>query len=146
MPAIDTTANPSVDEARLELFFQRFFADLGAVMHAATVLIGDRVGLYKAMADSRWCMPDEIAERTGTDLRYVREWLAGQAASGYVEYDAATGRFRLSPEQALTLTSEDNPMYAPAGLQAAAAMLADVGLVADAFRTGRGIVWLPLRS
>ena len=141
MPAIDTTTNATIDEAKFEAFLQRFFADLGAVMHAATVLIGDRVGLYRAMADSHWYAPDQVAEAAGTDPPYVREWLAAQAASGYVDYDPDSGRFRLNPEQALALTSEDNPMFAPAGLQAAAALIADVDLVADAFRTGRGLAW-----
>lgn len=136
---IDSTND--IDPARLEEFVTRFTGDLGAVLHAATVLIGDRLGLYKAMSDSRWCSPEELAERTGTHLRYIREWLAAQAASGYAEYEAASGRFRLTPEQAFALTSEDNPLFAPGGIQVAASTVADVGLLSDAFRTGRGIAW-----
>ena len=71
----------------------------------------------------------------------MKEWLSAQAASGYAEYNAASGRFRLTPEQAFALTSEDNPLFAPGGIQVAASTLADVGLVADAFRTGRGVGW-----
>jgi 2-polyprenyl-3-methyl-5-hydroxy-6-metoxy-1,4-benzoquinol methylase len=135
------SAIASVDQTKLENFIARFAGDLGAVLHAATVLIGDRLGLYKAMSDCSWCSPEDLAERTGTHLRYVKEWLAAQAASSYAEYEAATGRFRLSPEQAFALSSEDNPVFAPGGLQVAASTLADVGLIADAFRTGRGVAW-----
>ena len=77
-----------------------FIRDLGALMHASTVLVGDRLGLYRAMADSQWLSAVELAARTDTDTRYVAEWLAAQAASGYAEYDAHTSRFRLSEEQA----------------------------------------------
>lgn len=141
---MDRTAGPTVEhvhDERLEEFIGRFAADLGAVLHAATVLIGDRAGLYRAMADCRWLTPEELAEATGTHPRYVREWLAAQAASGYAEYDSSSGRFRLSPEQAFALTSEENPLFAPGGLQVAASTLADVPLIVEAFRTGRGVAW-----
>jgi 2-polyprenyl-3-methyl-5-hydroxy-6-metoxy-1,4-benzoquinol methylase len=130
-----------LDTQRLEEFVGRFATDLGAVLHCATVLIGDRVGLYRAMADCHWLTAEELAERTGTHLRYVREWLAAQAASGYADYDPSSGRFRLTPEQAFALTSEENPLFAPGGLQVAASTLADVGVIADAFRRGRGVAW-----
>ena len=88
-----TTSPPlELDTQRLEEFVGRFATDLGAVLHAATVLIGDRVGLYRAMADCRWLTAEELSERTGTHLRYVREWLAAQAASGYADYDPSSGR------------------------------------------------------
>ena len=118
-----------------------FMRDLGALMHAATVLVGDRLGLYKAMADCSWLSPDELAARTDTDTRYIAEWLAAQAASGYADYEAHTGRFRLSKEQAFVLTSEFNPMFFPGEIQAAASMIKDVDLIADAFRDGRGVAW-----
>lgn len=141
MPRIDTAATPTIDEAKFQAFVERFFADLGAVMHATTVLIGDRVGLYKAMADCAWHTPEQLAEVSGTDPRYVREWLAAQAASGYADYDPTSGRFRLTPEQALALTSEDGPIYAPAGLQAAAGIIADLDRLTDAFRSAQGIAY-----
>jgi hypothetical protein len=118
-----------------------FIRDLGALMHASTVLVGDRLGLYKAMADCKWLSPEELAARTETDTRYVAEWLAAQAASGYAEYDAPTERFRLSEEQAFVLTSEFNLMFFPGGIQAAASMIKDVDLIVDAFRDGRGVAW-----
>jgi len=117
---------------------------------AATVLIGDKLGLYAAMGDGRPVTPARLAERTGCDERYLAEWLAAQAASGYAEYDPAsgyaeydpaTGTFRLTEEQAFALTSENNPLFAPGGLQVAASTIKDVDLLAEAIRTGRGVDW-----
>lgn len=138
-----TTAEVSnaFDEAKLESFVGRFVQDLGAVGHAATVLLGDRLGLYRAMADSAWVTPDELAARTGTEPRHTAEWLAAQTASGYTDYDPPTGRFRLPPEHAFTLTSEDNPVFVPGGLQVGAAMIKSVERVAEGFRTGEGLPW-----
>ena len=137
-PASAGAVPESLDATKLEEFVGRFAGDLGAVLHAATVLIGDQLGLYRAMADGRWLTPEELAEATGTHPRYVREWLAAQAASGYAVYDAATSRFRLTPEQAFALTSEENPLFVPGGVQLAAATIADVDLIVNVFRTG---VW-----
>jgi 2-polyprenyl-3-methyl-5-hydroxy-6-metoxy-1,4-benzoquinol methylase len=131
----------AIDEDRLNDFAGRFAGDLGAVFHAATVLVGDRLGLYAAMGDSRPVTPAQLAERTGCHERYLAEWLAAQAASGYAEYDAAAGTFRLTEEQAFALTSPDNPLFAPGGMQLAASTFADVGLIAEAFRTGEGVDW-----
>ncbi|MGY1711293.1 class I SAM-dependent methyltransferase [Geodermatophilus sp. SYSU D00758] len=136
-----TTTPREVDETRLQEFVHRFVGDLGAVLHAATVLVGDRLGLYRAIADGSWTSGEELAARTGTDERYVAEWLAAQAASGYAEVDPAGPRYRLSPEQALALTDEYNPLFAPGGLQVAASTIRDVGLVTESFRTGRGVGW-----
>ncbi len=134
-------APEALDPIKLDEFVGRFAGDLGAVLHAATVLIGDQLGLYRAMADGRWLTPDELAEATGTHQRYVSEWLAAQAASGYAAYDPATSRFRLTPEQAYALTSEENPLFVPGGIQLAAATIADVDLIVNAFRTGSGVGW-----
>lgn len=131
----------AIDEERLNEFVGRFAGDLGAVFHAATVLIGDRLGLYAAMGDSQPVTPAQLAERTGYDERYLTEWLAAQAASGYAEYDATAETFRLTEEQAFALTSTDNPFFAPGGMQVAASTIADVGLIADAIRTGGGVDW-----
>lgn len=111
------------------------------MLHAATVLIGDKLGLYKAMADGEPVTAEELAERTATDERYMREWLSAQAASGYVEYDPITDRFWLSPEQVFALTNEYKPLFAPGGLQTAASTIKDIDLVAEATRTGRGVGW-----
>lgn len=93
------------------------------------------------MVDGEPVTAEELAERTATDERYMREWLSAQAASGYVEYDPTTDRFWLSPEQAFALTNEGNPLFAPGGLQKAALMIKDIDLVAEAIRTGRGAGW-----
>jgi len=129
----------AIDEAKLNDFIGAFAGDLGAVLHAATVLVGDRLGLYKAMADGAPVTPAELAERTGCDERYLTEWLSAQAASGYAVY--ADGAFHLTEEQAFALTSEDNPFFAPGGLQVAASTIKDYEKTADAIREGRGIGW-----
>src|SRR3954451_10601248 len=135
------TMQPTIDENKLNEFIGRFVGDLGAVAHAATVLIGDQLGLYKAMADGRPIIAQELAERTDTDERYMQEWLSAQAASGYVEYDPATGSFRLPPEQAFALTNEYNPLFVPGGYQVAASTIKDADAMAEAIRTGRGVGW-----
>lgn len=131
----------TINQERLDEFVGRFAGDLGAVLHAATILIGDRLGLYAAMGDSAPVTPTQLAERTGYDERYLTEWLSAQAASGYAEYDPATQTFRLTEEQAFALTSPDNPLFAPGGIQVAASTIADVDLVAEAIRTGGGVDW-----
>ena len=132
---------PTIDENKLNEFIGKFVGDLGAAMHATTVLIGDKLGLYKAMADGEPLSAGELAERTETDERYVREWLCAQAASGYVEYDPATERFRLPPEQAFALTNEYNPLFVPGGLQIAASTIKDADALAEAIRASRGVGW-----
>jgi 2-polyprenyl-3-methyl-5-hydroxy-6-metoxy-1,4-benzoquinol methylase len=135
------TTQQIIDENKLNEFVGKFAGDLGAVAHAATVLIGDELGLYKAMADGAPVTTEELAERTGTDERYMREWLSAQAASGYVEYEPDTGSFRLPAEQAFALTDEYNPLFVPGGIQLATSMIKDVGIVAEAIRAGRGLGW-----
>lgn len=131
----------TIDPKKLDAFVGRFVGDLGAVIHAATVLLGDKLGLYKAMADGVPVSPEELAARTQTDARYVREWLCAQAASDYVEYAPATGKFRLPEEQAFALTQEFNPLFIPGGLQVAAAVIKDEAPLLEAFRSGRGVGW-----
>lgn len=130
-----------INEDKLNEFIGKFVADLGAVAHAATVLIGDELGLYKAMADGEPVTAAELAEKTDTDERYMREWLSAQAASGYVEYDPESAKFRLPPEQAFALTNEYNPLFVPGGIQVAASTIKDAGKVAGAIREKRGLGW-----
>ncbi len=132
---------PAIDETKLNEFVGRFAGDLGAVLHAATVLIGDKLGLYEAMANGEPVTARELADRTGIDERYMREWLSAQAASGYVEYDPATDRFRLPAEQAFALTNEHNPLFVPGGLQVAASTIKDADTLAEAIRTGASVGW-----
>jgi SAM-dependent methyltransferase len=134
-------ATTAIDETKLQVFMGQFVHDLGAALSVATVMIGDKLGLYKAMADGHPVSPGELAERTGTDERYVREWLSSQAASGYVTYDPATERFALPPEQALALAVDDSPAFIPGAFQLAAALIKDEPRIADAFRTGDGVGW-----
>jgi SAM-dependent methyltransferase len=129
-----------VDQDRLNEFLHRFVGDLGAAMAAGNVVVGDRLGLYRALAEKPQ-RPQELAERTGTAPRYVEEWLRGQAAGGYVEYDADSGTYSLSPEQAFALTDPDGPLYAPGAFQLALGALRAEPEVVQAFRTGAGIGW-----
>lgn len=136
-----SAANPRpIDEHRLHEFLDKAVGDLGAVVSAVLVSIGDELGFYKALAAGPMT-PAELASRTGTHERYVREWLANQAASGYIEYDAKTGTFSLSPEQALCLADGNGP----ADLPGAYMIIRDLFHVRDRalenFRTGRGMEW-----
>ena len=131
----------AVDEAKLNEFLHQFVGDLGATVHAANVVIGDKLGLYKALAAAGPSTPAELAERTATHPRYVAEWLAGQAAGGYVTYDPGSGRYRLSEEQAFTLTDESSPAFLPGAFQLAAATVRDAPRMVQAFRTGEGVGW-----
>ncbi len=110
-------------------------------MTAPLVLIGDKLGLYKAMADSEPVTPAQLAERTDCRERYIREWLCQQAASGYVEYDAADGTFRLPPEQAMALADEDSPAFIPGAFQLVAAIVKDEPHITERFRSGEGFGW-----
>ena len=99
----------SINEAKMNQLIGRFLDDFGATFHAAMVVIGDKLGLYKTLAEAGPIGSKELADRTGTTERYVREWLASQAAGGYVTLDASTGRYFLSEEQAFTLADEKSP-------------------------------------
>jgi 2-polyprenyl-3-methyl-5-hydroxy-6-metoxy-1,4-benzoquinol methylase len=130
-----------IDEAKLEQFMGQFVGDLGAAMTAPLVVIGDKLGLYKAMADGQPVTPQQLAERTNCRERYIREWLCNQAASGYVEYDAADGTFTLPPEQAMALADEDSPAFIPGAFQLVAAVVKDEPHIAERFRSGEGFGW-----
>lgn len=130
-----------IDEGKLNEFIGKVVADAGAAMSAALVVLGDRLGLYRAMAQAGAVTPGELAKVTETTERYVREWLNAQAAAGYVTYDPKTGRFTLPPEQALALTQPDSPAYVPGLFQVTAAIWAAEPRVADRFRTGEGLAW-----
>jgi ubiquinone/menaquinone biosynthesis C-methylase UbiE len=125
------------DESRLNAFLEKAVADMGAAMHATLVVVGDKLGLYKAMAGAGWMTPADLAGKTGTAERYVREWLNANAASGYVEYDASNGQFRLPPEQAVALTVQD----LPGAFHIISACFKDEPKITQAFRTGEGVGW-----
>ena len=108
-----STPTSAVDPAKLQDFLGKAVGDMGAAMNTALIIIGERLGLYKAMAGTGPLTPAELAARTGTAERYIREWLCAQAAGGYVTYDAAAKTFTLPPEQALALADESSPCYLP---------------------------------
>jgi SAM-dependent methyltransferase len=131
----------AIDDSKLQAFMGNFVRDLGAVMHAATIVVGDQLGLYKALAEGPPMSAETLAQRTDTDARYVREWLAAQAASGYVDYDATSDRFSLSPEQAFALAEEGSPAFVPGAFQIASAQFKAIPKMLRAFRTGLGLGW-----
>ena len=130
----------AVDTKKLEQFLGQFVADLGATVHAGMVVIGERLGLYKALAAGP-LTPAELAAITRTDERYVREWLASQAAGGYITYNPETNKFGMTEEQALTLANEDGPAYLPGAFELALGSLAAVPRITEAFRSGAGMGW-----
>ncbi len=121
-------------------FVGRFVGDLGATIGAGNVLVGERLGLYRALAsgagDAR-----SVAEATGTDPRYVEEWLRGQAAGGYVEYDAGTATYSMTPEQAFALTDPTGPVFLPGAFELALGALKAEPRIEAAFRSGTGVGW-----
>jgi SAM-dependent methyltransferase len=125
---------------KLNALVGQFVNDLGATVHSGMVVIGERLGLYKALASGPMT-PAELAAKTHTDERYVREWLSSQAAGGYVSYDDKTKKFSLSEEQAFALANEDSPAYLPGAFQLALGSLVAVPRIAESFRTGAGMGW-----
>ena len=131
----------TVDEAKLQAFLGKVVADFGTALSVSLVGIGDRLGLYQAMAGAGPLTAAEVAARSGTNPRYVRDWLVNQAASGYVTYDAATGRYILPPEHATALTDETSPAYVAGVFQMTAALVKADTRIAAAFRDGSGLRW-----
>jgi len=130
----------AVDQDKLMDFVHRFVGDLGATVTAGGVVIGHRLGLYKALAHSP-ATADELAARTGTDPRYVAEWLRGQAAGGYVQYDPASSSYSMTEEQAFALANPDGGIYAPGAFVLALGTLRAEPQITEAFRSGAGFGW-----
>jgi SAM-dependent methyltransferase len=137
---MSTAQAPVLNMDKLNAFIGQFVTDLGASVHAGMVVIGEKLGLYKALASGSMSAA-ELATRTNTDERYVREWLSSQAAGGYVTYDDQTNKFGLTEEQAFTLAQEDSPAYLPGAFELALGSLAAVPRIAESFRTGAGMGW-----
>src|SRR5437764_204828 len=131
----------AVDGDKLMDFVFRAVDEVGATLNAALVVMGDKLGLYRALAGAGPLTPTELAERTGTAERYVREWLNAQAAGGYVEYDPESGRYTLPPEQALALTDSESPAYLPGFFQIAFGSVVDSPRITDAAQSGEGVGW-----
>jgi len=137
---MSTTQAPAIDMNKLNAFIGQFVTDLGAAVHAGMVVIGEKLGLYKTLAGGAMSSA-ELAARTQTDERYLREWLASQAAGGYINYDERTNKFSLSEEQAFALANEESPAYLPGAFELALGSLAAVPRIAESFRTGNGMGW-----
>jgi 2-polyprenyl-3-methyl-5-hydroxy-6-metoxy-1,4-benzoquinol methylase len=131
----------AIDEAKLNQLIQKGLVDAGATLSAALIVVGDKLGLYKAMAGAGPMSSEELAERAGIAERYAREWLAGQAAGGYVDYDPQTGRYNLSEEQAFLMADENSPAFMPGCFEAATAAIKAEPKITEAFRTGAGVGW-----
>ena len=137
---MSAAATPAIDMNKLNAFIGQFVTDLGASVHAGMVVIGEKLGLYKALATAPLSSA-ELAATTRTDERYLREWLASQAAGGYITYDEKSDKFSLTAEQTFTLANEDSPAYLPGAFELALGSLAAVPRIAESFRTGAGMGW-----
>lgn len=139
--SVATMTSPAPDEERLNAFMGRMLDDLGGAVSAALVLLGDRLGLFKALAELGPAGSWELARRTGTSERMVREWLASMGASGYLAYDAKTQRYSLEPEKAMVFADEDSPVFLAGMFESLLAMFYAVPKIEKAFRSGKGLGW-----
>jgi SAM-dependent methyltransferase len=130
-----------INEARLNEFIGKVVSDMGGGIGGLLAFVGDRLGLYRAMADAGPITPEDLAKRTGTNMRMIREWLASQAAGGYVTYDSKTGRYTLPEEQALVLAQEGSPAFMQGGFQILVSLFKDEQKIIEAMRTGEGLSW-----
>ncbi|MDN5858674.1 MAG: methyltransferase domain-containing protein [Pseudonocardia sp.] len=130
----------AVDDDKLMQLLGQFVGDFGATLAAGSMVVGHRLGLYRALAQGP-ATPEQLAERTGCHPRYLTEWLRGQAAGGYVDYEPATGAFAMSEEQVFALTDPAGPVYLPGAFVAALAILRAEPRITDAFRSGDGVGW-----
>src|SRR3982075_2502796 len=130
-----------VNPDKLNSFMGKMLGEFGAALNASLMLIGDKLGLYKPLAAEGPMNSSELAQATGTNERYIREWLAAPAAAGYVEYDSASGEFSVGAEEALALADEDSPFFMGAVGNLVAATFLDEPKISDAFKTGKGVGW-----
>ena len=131
----------AIDSEKLNEFLGRALVDFGATFHAALVRIGDKLGLYKGLAAGGPQTSAELAKRTGTTERYIREWLSAQAAGGYVSYDPILGKFYLTEEQAFAMADETSPAFMPGAFQVALAAIKAEEQLAERFKSGAGFGW-----
>jgi 2-polyprenyl-3-methyl-5-hydroxy-6-metoxy-1,4-benzoquinol methylase len=141
MPSRPQASTRPIDQDKLNALLGQAVQDMGASLHAALILIGDKLGLYRAMADGEPITPAELATRTGTAERYVREWLNANAAGNYVQYHAETGSYSLSPEQAFALALDNTPIHLPGFYHMLASCMKDEEKLTEVFRTGKGFGW-----
>ena len=131
----------NLDQAKLEALLGKMVVELGAAANASLVLVGEKLGLFRALGAHGPLTSASLAQQTGTNERYIREWLSAQAASGYVQYDPGTAAFSLSPEQAAVFADEDSPVNMAGGFYSLAAVFAGEPRLTEAFKTGTGIGW-----
>ena len=131
----------AADGDKLQEFMGKMADDMGAAMSASLVVLGDRLGLYKALADAGPSTSAGLAAKAGVNERNLREWLAAQAASGYVDYDAVSSKFSLNAEQTMVFADEESPAFMAGGFDVISAMFQDEAKVAETFKTGRGMGW-----
>jgi SAM-dependent methyltransferase len=131
----------AIDVDKLMSFVFRAVDEVGATLNTALVVMGDRLGLYQALAGAGPLTPAELSERTGTNERYLREWLNAQAAGGFVDYDPDSSRYTLPAEHAVALTDESSPAYLPGFFQIALGSVLDSPRITQAAKTGEGIGW-----
>ena len=131
----------AIDPEKFQKLANQLVGDMGVAFGAALVVVGDRLGLYKSLAEIGPATSEELASRTGTFERYVREWLAAQASAGYISYDAAAKRYFMSEEQAMAFANENSPLFVPGAFEIAAAIMRDEPKITEAFRSGRGVGW-----
>ena len=131
----------ALDQSKIDEFIGKIVTDVGATMSSILVVLGDQLGLYKALRDKGPLLPAELASEAGIGERYAREWLDAQAASGYLTYDPTTRRYGLEPEKAVALCDADSPAYVPGFFQVAAAMWAGRETITERFKTGEGFPW-----
>ena len=130
----------NLDMSKLEPLLGTVVNELGAASNAALVIVGDKLGLFRALSAGAMT-PAELARKAGTHERYVREWLSAQAASGFVAYDAADGTFSMSPEQTAVFADEDSPVYVAGGFSLLSGIYADEPKLTETFKTGKGLGW-----
>ena len=130
-----------LEESKLNELLEKMICDMGAAAVAPLVIIGDRLGLYKKLAAEGSLTTQELAGKTDTNERYIREWCAAQAGSGYIDYDSATERFSMSPEQQAVFADDDSPACMTGGFYAIASMSIDEPKIAEVFKTGKGVAW-----
>src|SRR5271163_2893500 len=140
-PSISSERKRTIDPDKLNALLGQAVQDMGAAMQAPLIVIGDKLGLYRAMGDGVPVTPAELAQRTGTAERYIREWLNANAAGKYVEYDAANGTFFMTPEQAMVLALDDTPVHLPGFYHMLASLMKDEEKLTEIYRTGKGMGW-----
>jgi len=131
----------TVDTGKLEAFMGKMLGDVGAAIGTSLMLIGDKLGLYKALSAGGAMDARELAHKTGTAERYVTEWLSAQAASGYVDYDPGSGKFSMGPEQTMVFADEESPVFMGAVADLVAATVLDEPKISAAFQSGKGVGW-----